>query len=123
MKKCFKLLAATALSAAMLSGCANQAQVETKETPAPQTEKQTEAPAAAASEEKKTEAEKKPEAESGAAAKTEYEPVHLRVAYMPNMGSASAIIAARDGGYFDKVGITVDLVQFQGGPAEIAAMA
>lgn len=53
----------------------------------------------------------------------EFSPIKLRIAYMPNMGSASAIIAARNGGFFDEVGITAELVQFQGGPAEIAAMA
>ncbi|MCI8661129.1 MAG: ABC transporter substrate-binding protein [Lachnospiraceae bacterium] len=52
-----------------------------------------------------------------------FSPIKLRIAYMPNMGSASAIIAARDGGFFAEVGITPELVQFQGGPAEIAAMA
>lgn len=117
MKKCFKLFTAAALSALMLSACANQAKVETKETSAPETDKQTEASVT----ENKSEAEK--EKETTAKAQADFNPIHLRIAYMPNMGSASAIIAARDGGFFDKVGITVDLVQFQGGPAEIAAMA
>lgn len=42
---------------------------------------------------------------------------------MPNMGSASLLVTARDKGFFEKMGITVDLVEFQGGPAEISAMA
>lgn len=54
---------------------------------------------------------------------SEFKPVTLKVAYMPNMGSASAIIAGRDQGFYDEMGITVNLIQFQGGPAEIAAMA
>ena len=52
-----------------------------------------------------------------------YEPATVRVAYMPNMGSASLLVTARDKGFFEKMGITVDLVEFQGGPAEISAMA
>ncbi len=47
----------------------------------------------------------------------------IRVAYMPNMGSASALIAARDYGFFAEQGIEVVLTRFSGGPAEIAAMA
>jgi NitT/TauT family transport system substrate-binding protein len=52
-----------------------------------------------------------------------FEPVTLRVAYMPNMGSASLQVTARDFGFFDKYGITVELVEFGDGPSEIAAMA
>ena len=63
------------------------------------------------------------ESSETSAPEKEFSPRKLRIAYMPNMGSASAIIAARDGGFFDEVGITAELVQFQGGPAEIAAMA
>lgn len=32
-------------------------------------------------------------------------------------------VTAREKGYFEEMGLTVDLVEFQGGPAEIAAMA
>ncbi|MDO4662171.1 MAG: aliphatic sulfonate ABC transporter substrate-binding protein [Tissierellia bacterium] len=46
----------------------------------------------------------------------------VRVAYMPNMGSASALIAARDYGLFEKYGIDVELTRFSNGPDEIAAM-
>ncbi len=42
---------------------------------------------------------------------------------MPNMGSASLAVTARDKGFFEEMGLTVELVEFQGGPAEIAAMA
>lgn len=52
-----------------------------------------------------------------------FDPVKVRVAYMPNMGSASLLVTARDKGYFDAMGIEVEMVEFQGGPAEIAAMA
>ncbi len=46
----------------------------------------------------------------------------LRVAYMPNMASSSALIAAIHMGYFKQVGLNIQLVQFATGPAEIAAM-
>ncbi|PNV61039.1 aliphatic sulfonate ABC transporter substrate-binding protein [Clostridium sp. chh4-2] len=123
MKKSFKAFAALALTASMLSGCTAQPKAEPQGTPAPETEKQTEAATTAASTTASAATEAVTEAQKENSSKTDYAPVHLRIAYMPNMGSASAIIAARDGGFFDKVGITVDLVQFQGGPAEIAAMA
>ena len=59
-----------------------------------------------------------------AVAETEtFEPATLRVAYMPNMGSASLLCTARDKGIFEEFGLTVELTQFQGGPAEISAMA
>lgn len=51
------------------------------------------------------------------------ERVDVRVAYMPNMGSGSALITAINKGYFEEAGLNVKLTQFQGGPAEIAAMA
>ncbi|MBM6907749.1 substrate-binding domain-containing protein [Collinsella intestinalis] len=57
-----------------------------------------------------------------AASGSDYEPVTLRVAYMPNLGSASSLFTAIDQGYFDEYGITVEPAQFQGGPAEITAM-
>lgn len=41
---------------------------------------------------------------------------------MPNMGSASLAVTAREKGYFKDMGLNVELVEFQGGPAEIAAM-
>ena len=123
MKKSFKAFAALTLTAAMLSGCTAQPKAEPQGTPAPETEKQTEAATTAAPTAASAATEAATEAQKENSSKTDYAPVHLRIAYMPNMGSASAIIAARVGGFFDKVGITVDLVQFQGGPAEIAAMA
>ena len=61
--------------------------------------------------------------ESPAGATTEYEPATIRVAYMPNLGSASSLFTAIHQGYFEEVGLTVEPSQFSGGPAEIAAMA
>lgn len=53
----------------------------------------------------------------------EFETVDLRVAYMPNMGSNSLLSTALNMGYFEEMGLNVSLVEFQGGPQEIAAMA
>lgn len=52
-----------------------------------------------------------------------YEPATVRVAYMPNLGSAGSLFVGMDQGYFEEVGLTVEIYEFQGGPAEIAAMA
>lgn len=46
----------------------------------------------------------------------------IRVAYMPNMGSASTLVAGIKMGYFKQDGLDVQLTQFATGPAEIAAM-
>lgn len=46
----------------------------------------------------------------------------VNVAYMPNMGSASAIVAAMDQGFFKEMGLDVKLHKFAGGPPEIAAL-
>ena len=59
---------------------------------------------------------------ASSAATASYDPVTLRVAFMPNLGSAATLYAAIDQGYFDEVGITVEPSQFDAGPAEIAAM-
>ena len=50
-------------------------------------------------------------------------PDKVRVAYMPNMGSASAVVSGIEQGYFEEYGLDIELVQFAGGPAEIAALA
>lgn len=60
--------------------------------------------------------------ESASSEATNYEPVTLRVAYMPNFNSASSLFTAIENRYFEEVGITVEPYEFQGGPAEIAAM-
>lgn len=53
---------------------------------------------------------------------TTYDPVTLKVAFMPNLGSAGTLFSAIDQGYFEKFGITVETSQFDAGPAEISAM-
>ncbi len=112
MKKRISVLLAAAMVTAALAGCGSK--------PA-----ETAAPTAAATEAAKTEAAKTEAATEAAteAEKETFEPATLRVAYMPNMGSASLLVTARDKGYFEEMGLTVELVEFQGGPAEIAAMA
>lgn len=54
--------------------------------------------------------------------KSKYEEAKLRVAFMPNLGSASSLFSAVDQGCFEKVGLTVETQQFQAGPAEITAL-
>ncbi len=53
----------------------------------------------------------------------QFETVKLRVAYMPNMGSASLLVTAENKGYFDEMGLDVSLTEFGRGPEEISAMA
>ncbi len=60
--------------------------------------------------------------ETTEAAVEEYEPVTLNVAYMPNYASLWSILTAIDQGYFEEVGITIELWEFADGPSEIAAM-
>ena len=42
----------------------------------------------------------------------------VRVAYMPNLGSAGSLFVGIEQGYFEEVGLTVETFEFQGGPAE-----
>lgn len=106
MKKRIALLMGAAMVMTSLSACGGSAPAPTTAAPATTaaatTEAATEAPAA--------------EAES-------FETAKLRVAYMPNMGSASLSTTAREKGFFEEMGLEVEMVEFQGGPAEIAAMA
>jgi len=111
MKKQVSVILAAALAAASLAGCGGAKKEETQAAA-------TEAPKTEASTSAETSAEAKPETEAES-----FEPETVRVAYMPNMGSASLAVTAREKGYFEEMGLTVDLVEFQGGPAEIAAMA
>lgn len=53
----------------------------------------------------------------------EFDMVDVRVAFMPNMGSGSALITGINMGFFEEVGLNIKTEEFQGGPAEIAAMA
>ena len=50
------------------------------------------------------------------------EPVTLNIAYMPNWGALWAVATAEAKGYFAEEGITLNMVSFENGPAEIAAM-
>lgn len=112
------VLLASAMMAAVLSGCGGG---KTEPTTAAPT---TAAPTTAAATEAKTDAATTEAAKTEAAAEAEsFEPATLRVAYMPNMGSASLAVTAREKGFFEEMGLTVEMVEFQGGPAEIAAMA
>lgn len=105
MKKRIALLMGTVMVMTSLAACGGS-------QPAPST---TAAPATEAAQEKTSAAEKD-------TAET-FDTVKVRVAYMPNMGSASLATTAKEMGYFKEMGLDVNMVEFQGGPAEIAAMA
>lgn len=111
MRKTMYLLLAGAMTVAALAGCSSK-------TETPTTASTTQA---AASQGGVAETDQTTKEATSAAEK--FDPVSLRVAYMPNMGSASLLTTAREMGYFDDMGLKVDMVEFQGGPAEIAAMA
>ncbi len=64
-----------------------------------------------------------PVKEDGAVDKPEFDMVTVNVAFMPNMGSGSSLITGINMGYFEEVGLDIKPTEFQGGPAEIAAMA
>lgn len=55
-------------------------------------------------------------------ASTNNERIKMKIAYMPNMNGASAMITAVKKGYFEEQGIDVEMVKFSKGPEEIAAM-
>lgn len=111
MKKTMSMLLVSAMAACLLAGCGGSAPTETTAAPAP-----------TQAESKEAEESKPAEGESADAGES-FEPATVRVAYMPNMGSASLAVTAREEGYFEEMGLTVEMVEFQGGPAEIAAMA
>ena len=50
------------------------------------------------------------------------EPATLNIAYMPNWGALWAVATGIEKGYFAEEGLELNLVQFDAGPAEIAAM-
>ena len=50
------------------------------------------------------------------------ESVTLNIAYMPNWGALWAVATAQAKGYFAEEGLTLNLVAFENGPTEIAAM-
>lgn len=108
MKKIFSLLVVGVLSLTMSVGCSSSSKETQAEPAKPVAEKP---------------AEEKTEAEKPAEEKPTYEPATVRVAYMPNMGSASGVVTGIEKGFFEEFGLDVKLVQFGGGPAEIAAMA
>lgn len=64
----------------------------------------------------------KPSTASSSSPSSAAQTVTMRVAYMPNMSSVSAIVAAENMGYFKEQGIQVQTVKFSKGTDEIAAM-
>jgi len=61
-------------------------------------------------------------APSAEPAEPSVEPVTLRIAYMPNWGALWAVSTAEAKGYFEEEGITLEMIAFEDGPTEIAAM-
>ena len=112
MKKALPLIMA-ALVAASLAGCGSS---KTEATTAAPAETTTAAQAETTKEE--TKAEETTEAPTEAKA----EPITMNVAYMPNYGSLWSVMTAKEKGFFDEEGITVNLVEFADGPTIIAAM-
>lgn len=108
-KRVLSLLMVGAMTAGMLAGCGSKT-----DAPAADNTTKEETPA---TEEAVSEA-VTPETEE----KTDYEPVTLNVAYMPNYGSLWSIENAIAQGYLEEEGITVKLTEFQDGPTIIAAM-
>ncbi len=113
MKKRIVSLALAAAMALSMTACGGG------QKPAETTGAPTEAATTAASAE--TEAPKETEAATEAPAETA-EPITLNIAYMPNYGSLWSVTTAKNKGYFEEEGITVNLVEFADGPTIIAAM-
>ncbi len=120
MKKMLSLLL-TAAMVVSLAGCGGNS-APAAEAPAAETSAAVEETPAAeepAAEEPAAEAAAE---EPAAEAAGSYDPVTLHVAYMPNYGSLWSVLTAKEKGYFDEVGITVEMVEFADGPTIIAAM-
>lgn len=114
MKKALPLIMA-ALVAASLAGCGSS---KTEATTAATTAAPAETTTAAESKKEETTA----AATTEAPTKAKAEPITMNVAYMPNYGSLWSVTTAKEKGYFDEEGITVNLVEFADGPTIIAAM-
>lgn len=122
--KVLSLVMAATLTAGLLAGCGGSG----GEAKAPETEKTTQAAAPSteaaedeskASEQTEAKEETKTE-ETQAQADGELEKVN--VAFMPNYASLWAVATADAKGYFAEEGLEVDMLMFQDGPTEIAAM-
>lgn len=111
--------------AASLAACGASGQASTTAAASSTAESKAAASSEASSEAASTAAETEAASSqaTSSAAKKDYDPVTVRVAYMPNMGSAASLFVGIDQGYFEEYGITVEPAEFQGGPAEITAMA
>lgn len=110
--KVLSLLMAATLTVGLLAGCGGEA----KETTAPASEAGTaQNDTAGDSSAEQSDAETEAAASSG-------ELKTVNVAFMPNYASLWAVATADAKGYFAEEGIKVNMVQFQDGPTEIAAM-
>lgn len=120
MKKVISILLTLAL-VATLTGCGSSPEPATSAPVEEEAATEEEAPAEeAAPVEEEASAEEEAPAEE--AAEESYEPVTLNIAYMPNYGSLWSVLTAEQKGYFDEVGISIEMVEFADGPTIIAAM-
>ena len=101
MKKVLSVLLTLAMIATFV-GCG------AKEEPAAPAAAETQEQAPAENAEEAAPVEEEQEA---APAEETYEPVTLHVAYMPNYGSLWSVLTAKEKGYFEEVGITVEMVE------------
>ena len=104
MKKLIAMLLALTMVLS-LAACGAKTETPTAPTEAAKAETAAETTAAAT------------EAES-----TAVETATLNIAYMPNWGALWAVATGIEKGYFAEEGLELNLVQFDAGPAEIAAM-
>lgn len=104
MKKVVSILLALTMMATLFVGCGKKEEPAAPAEPVAETAAQTDDGAA-----------EEPAAPAA-------DPVTLKIAYMPNYGSLWSVITAKEKGYLEEEGITVELVEFADGPTIIAAM-
>ncbi len=106
LKKILALLLAAVMVCGMLAGCGP------KETGNPSNP-----PESQPVETKEPDPTKEPDSTD-----TPVEPVTLNIGYMNNYGSLWSVMTAKEKGYFEEEGITLELTSFDNGPNIIAAM-
>ena len=106
LKKILALLLAAVMVCGMLAGCGP------KETSNPSNP-----PESQPVETKEPDPTKEPDSTD-----TPVEPVTLNIGYMNNYGSLWSVMTAKEKGYFEEEGITLNLTSFDNGPNIIAAM-
>ena len=115
--KVLSLMMVSAMALGLLAGCGGGSkETSAPETQAPAAESGADSQDAGAADTSAASTEAATEPEASGEVKT------VNVAFMPNYASLWAVATADEKGYFAEEGIEVNLVQFQDGPTEIAAM-